>query len=86
MDMWIWIIDKVFILLILWIGMKAFDKRTRLLINDVITWWANPNKKKPSLKDAAGMVAFEVAKQAGPELGAWAKDGIRNMRGGNQIG
>lgn len=86
MDLAIWIIDKVFILIIMWIGMKVFDRKVRTLINDVIAWWMNPKSKKPTWKDAVGLVAMDVAREVGPELGKAAKDGVRNMFRGGPIG
>jgi hypothetical protein len=78
MDLVIWIIDKVFILLIMWVGMKVFDRKIRVLIADTIQFVkGGAGGKMPGWKDAVGVFLYGVAEKAADPIGDAIVDAVR---------
>lgn len=84
MDFLIWILDKLFIIALFWVGMKLMDRKIRILIMDTINFIkGGAGGKMPTWKDALGVFAMQVA----PEAGKVAVEGLKNWAtGGKQPG
>ncbi len=68
MELVFWLLDKVFVLLMIIIGMKLFDRRMRVLIADTVKFIKGGGGGKVTWKDAAGVFLMRCAEPAADAL------------------